>query len=83
MKNIQIGKKLASRVTSWLAKGLDKVEKEELLTTVPRKGQVSLEPPVLNQELIFRFQPNAISRDGYFVGYQTVNGVRFITHFSL
>ncbi|KAL7298949.1 hypothetical protein TKK_0008050 [Trichogramma kaykai] len=57
---------LASRWNSWLAEGLSKEEKENMLKQYSRNGSCNLEAPVINEELVKAIPEATLKRDEYF-----------------
>ncbi|XP_043472375.1 uncharacterized protein LOC122505029 [Leptopilina heterotoma] len=75
LAEIEIKEDLSARIKSWLAKGLaSKEEKEKLLKIIPRKGNVNLEAPLLNDEILVDTNPKALTRDDFFKDYQNLTG---------
>lgn len=74
-QEIELKEDVASRIESWILKGLtEKDEKESLLAAVPRKGQINLEASILNDEVLVDLQPRALARDDHFKDYQSLPG---------
>ncbi|XP_043462809.1 uncharacterized protein LOC122498881 [Leptopilina heterotoma] len=66
---------IANRLKSWTKKGIGKKEiKEELLSSIPRKGAVNLEAPILNEEVLVDIHPKSLIRDEFFRDYQNLTG---------
>lgn len=72
---INLRKDIVDRIKVWTKKGLtDKEEKQRLLAGIPRKGQINLEAPALNQEIAVDLQPRALAKDEHFREYQNIAG---------
>ncbi|XP_044586107.1 uncharacterized protein LOC123266143 [Cotesia glomerata] len=71
---VDLHESLVSRWTSWLTEGLPKEMKEKLIEEYPRKGNVCLEAPELNQEIVSSLNETGVKRDQYFVLEQKLAG---------
>lgn len=72
---ISLRKEVADRIKFWCNKGIaDKEEKLRLLAQIPRKGQLNLEAPVLNEEITADLLPRALAKDEHFRDYQNITG---------
>lgn len=70
---LNIRKDLSDRMINWMKKGLsDKEEKEKILSSIDRKGELHLEAPLLNEEVSVNLNPRAFARDEYFRQYQNI-----------
>ena len=59
---------------TWMTKGLAEEDKKKLLEETPRKGDLSFEAPVLNEEVIIGMNDLAIKRDKFFMEHQNMAG---------
>ena len=72
---IAISDDLADFINTWTKSGLtNKEEKEELLSSIPRTGKVSLVAPNLNEEIAANLHPKAQAKDNHFKEYQDQAG---------
>ncbi|KAJ8937329.1 hypothetical protein NQ314_011935 [Rhamnusium bicolor] len=65
---------VATRWKKYLSDGLTKEVKESLLKKYPRKGKLSFEPPILNDEVAVNLKESALKRDKYFGATQKLAG---------
>lgn len=66
---------MAERIQAWSTKGFGtKEEKEKLINSVPRKSNINLVAPVLNEEVAVDLHPKMSARDEHFRGYQELTG---------
>lgn len=58
---------VVNRIKSWIKNGIGKKEvKEELISSIARKGAINLEAPILNEEILVGIHPKSLVRDDYF-----------------
>ena len=70
---IDVRKDVAERIYYWIKKGFtEKDEKEALLKNIPRKGQLNLEAPLLNEEISTLLQRKPRTKDEHFREYQNL-----------
>ena len=63
------------RIKIWTKVGLNnKEERENLLLSIPRKGQLNLEAPTLNEEIAVDIHPRVLAKDHHFKDYQNLTG---------
>ncbi|CAG5075960.1 Protein of unknown function [Cotesia congregata] len=65
---------VANRWKKYLSEGIKKEIKESLLEKYPRKGKLSFEPPILNEEVAGNLKESALKRDTYFGSTQKLAG---------
>lgn len=73
-KTFQFHPGLASRWNAWIASGLEKDDRINLLKSYSREGNCSLEPPVLNPEISSSLNDASLKRDRHFVDSQCLIG---------
>ncbi|CAD6208818.1 GSCOCG00003625001-RA-CDS, partial [Cotesia congregata] len=65
---------ISNRWKKYLSDGLKKEVKDSLLDKYPRKGKLSFEPPILNEEVTVNLKDSALKRDKYFCLTQKLAG---------
>ncbi|XP_044598702.1 uncharacterized protein LOC123274954 [Cotesia glomerata] len=65
---------VAMRWKKYLSEGLKKEVKDSLMEKYPRKGKLSFEPPILNDEVAVNLKESALKRDKYFGATQKLAG---------
>ncbi|XP_057333596.1 uncharacterized protein LOC130672847 [Microplitis mediator] len=65
---------VATRWKKYLSEGLKKEVKDSLMEKYPRKGKLSFEPPILNEEVTVNLKDSALKRDKYFGATQKLAG---------
>lgn len=72
---IELKEEIADRIKAWIKNGLpNKEKKENILKSIPGKGQMDLESPILNDEIVVDLHPKSLARDEYFRDYQNLTG---------
>lgn len=79
-EDLKLRKEVEIRIKAWIKSGIGKKDiKDSLLEKIPRKGQLNLEAPVLNEEIIVDLHPKAAARDDHFREYQNLTGAALST----
>ncbi|CAG5073398.1 Protein of unknown function, partial [Cotesia congregata] len=65
---------VTARWKKYLSDGLTKEVKDSLLKKYPRKGKLSIEPPILNDEVAVNLKESALKTDKYFCSTQKLAG---------
>ena len=73
-KEILLREDLADRIKIWMRSGLNKEDKGNILSSIPKKGQLNLKAPCLNEEIAVDLHPRALSRDEHFKDYRNLSG---------
>ena len=74
-EQILLREDLVERIKIWTKIGLNnKEERENLLLSIPRRGQLNLEAPTLNEEIAVDLHPRALAKDDHFKDYQNLTG---------
>lgn len=73
-KEVNLHPTLVSRWKDWIVTGLSRDVLDELTDKYPRAGNVNLEPPVLNPEVLHSLKETAQKRDKHFVYAQRLAG---------
>lgn len=71
---VELHESLVSRWTSWLTDGLPKEVKDQVVNKYPRKGNISLEAPELNEEIAATLNETGVKRDQLFTLEQNLAG---------
>lgn len=72
---INVREDVVKRIKIWIKSGVGKKEdREKLIASVPRKGQINLEAPWLNEEIVVDLHPKALARNEHFREYQNLAG---------
>ncbi|KAJ3666680.1 hypothetical protein Zmor_002114 [Zophobas morio] len=64
---VELHESLVSRWASWLSDGLPKEIKVQVVDKYPRKGNISLEAPELNEEIAATLNETGAKRDQLFI----------------
>ncbi|KAJ8665475.1 hypothetical protein QAD02_007137 [Eretmocerus hayati] len=74
-KTLKLKPDVAGRIQMILDAGLSKYEeRKKLMDDIPREGDICVEAPILNQEIVANLNKDEISRDNFFVQYQNMLG---------
>lgn len=73
-KAVDLHQSLVAKWNTWLTEGLSKENREILLDKYPRKGNVHLEAPELNEEVVATLNESGIKRDRLFISEQNLVG---------
>ncbi|KAJ8682858.1 hypothetical protein QAD02_018650 [Eretmocerus hayati] len=74
-KLLSLREDVSERVKLVLDAGLlRKSDRDELLQSIPRDGDLQLEAPILNQEMMLTLQKEEATRDNFFRQYQKIIG---------
>ncbi|XP_074099223.1 uncharacterized protein LOC141527564 [Cotesia typhae] len=65
---------ITNRWKNYLSEGMKKEVKDGLLGKYPRKGKLSFEAPILNEEVAVNLKKSALKRDKYFCATQKLAG---------
>lgn len=72
---IELSDDIAGRIKAWILNGLtSKEEKQSIMNSIPRSGNLRLEAPILNEEVSVDLHPKAATRDDFFKEYQNLTG---------
>ena len=66
---VKLSSGLAERIKIWMTKGIEDDDKKKRLEEIPRKGDISFEAPLLNEEVLIGLNELAVKRDKFFVEY--------------
>ncbi|XP_074110087.1 uncharacterized protein LOC141534558 [Cotesia typhae] len=73
-KDLDLHPSLLARWPTWLSVGLPKESKESVLDKYSRKGNINLEAPELNEEMLITLNESGVKRDKLFTAEQNLVG---------